>query len=174
MPKIPKDGSGSQSLGRAFPGETLRSACLHRPGCPPAPWGSAGVWPSEPKPEATSIPTCSGLPFSFFSFYSMFLVAWFLPWPSLAASCGEVCPCLGPRPTRGHRRRLDAWSLLPGPRPSVHLAHPGPSTIHTVPFVKTLPLVSWGDEPHLNKEGQACTRWTGRPNVTHVSLCPLR
>ncbi|EPY83325.1 formin-binding protein 1-like protein [Camelus ferus] len=41
------------------------------------------------------------------------------------------------------------------PRPSVHLAHPGPSMVHPVPFVKTLPLVSRGDQQNLDKEGQS-------------------
>ncbi|KAB1279576.1 hypothetical protein Cadr_000016340 [Camelus dromedarius] len=44
------------------------------------------------------------------------------------------------------------------PRPSVHLAHPGPSMVHPVPFVKTLPLVSRGDQQNLDKEGQVRTR----------------
>lgn len=36
--------------------------------------------------------------------------------------------------------------------------------------MKTLPLVSWRDEPNLGEEGQACARWTGCPKATDVSL----
>lgn len=87
------------------------------------------------------------LAFSFFSFYSMLLAAQHLLWPSLANSWGQVCPHLGPYPIQDHGRQLDTHSLVPWLRswPSVHLARPGLSTVHTVPFVKTLPLVSWGD-----------------------------
>lgn len=87
------------------------------------------------------------LAFSFFSFYSMLLVAQHLLWPSLANSWGQVCPHPGPHPTQDHGRQLDTHSLVPWllSWPSVHLARPGLSTVHTVPFVKTLPLVSWGD-----------------------------
>lgn len=87
------------------------------------------------------------LAFSFFSFYSMLLVAQLLPWPRLATSWGQVCPHLGPRPTQDHGRQLDTRSRVPQllPWPSVHLARPGLSMVHTVPFVKTSPLVSWGD-----------------------------
>lgn len=127
-------------------------------------WGWAGtVWPSEPPPEVTSPRRAAACLFRslFLSFFfdSMFLVAQLLPWPRAATSAGgRSVPVLVPQPSR-------VVPPSPGavPRPSVHRAHPGPSRVHTVPFAKTLPLVSWGDQQNLHEEGRACARVTGRP-----------
>lgn len=141
----------------AFPGETLRSACLHRPGCEPCARTGCGVAASLGRRDPHAVQLLAS---AFFSFHSMLL--WPLrPGPS-GHLLGQSCPHPSPTLSRT-RQQLDTAPSSPHSGPG--LSPPGcsgPSMVHTVPFVKTLPLVSQGDGQNLDKR-VGPTRRTARP-----------
>lgn len=150
MPKIAKGGSGSQSLGE--PSQEKPFGLLVSTGLSarerPGPGLLCGPGPLSLK--LTSIPTCSCSLSSFLSFLQHVPQS---PAPPLAQS-----------------GRLLAGGGRPCPATSVHLAQPGPSTIHTVPFRENFATGLPARQPNLGEEGQACAWWTGCPKVTDVSL----
>lgn len=114
MPKIAKGGSGSQSLGE--PSQEKPFGLLVSTGLSarehPGPGLLCGPGPLSLK--LTSIPTCSCSLSSFVSFL-------------------QHVP-RSPAPPLAQSGRLLAGGGRPFPATLVHLAQPGPSTIHTVPF----------------------------------------
>lgn len=136
--------------------------------------GWAAEWPRlRPKGPPRRAAACP----AFFSFHSMLL--WPLrPGPS-GHLLGQSCPHPHPTPSRT-RQQLDTAPSSPHSGPG--LSPPGcsgPSTVHTVPFVKTLPLVSQGDRQNLDKR-VGPTRRTARPvsvtwsafTLEKTHLCP--
>lgn len=127
-----------------LPRRPLRSTCrLH--GSPPAglergPRTSTGS--DESRPEVTS-PSAHLLASSFLFF-------------------SQHAP-RGPAPPVAQCGRLSGAGLSPAPASARR--PPVPSTVHTVPSVKTPPLVLRGDRQHLDREGQAGTAWTACPKV---------
>lgn len=154
MPKIPRGGCRSQSLGEPSPekpfgllvstglGARSRRQLPGRAGPACGPLCLRGL---KPHP----LLTCHAAACLFLSLLPTACFSWPVAprgpvWPPLR---GQVCPCRRPHPPHppwGHRRQLDTCSLLPGPLPwpSVYLARPGLSMVHTVPSVKTSPPVS--------------------------------